>query len=72
MVLWSAAVGGWLLGQGLVDELNRIPFPVIVGDGRRLFPRRGPDFGLQLLASDVFSTGIVALTYRIAGRPEYA
>lgn len=52
--------------------LNLIQYPVVVGDGKRLFPQNGSDFGLQLLDSKVFSTGVVALTYRVAGRPEYA
>jgi dihydrofolate reductase len=72
LVVGSAALARWLLEQELVDELNLIQFPVIVGDGQRLFPQNGLDFGLQLLDSEVFSTGIVALTYRVAGRPEYA
>jgi dihydrofolate reductase len=72
LVVGSAALARWLFEQELVDELNLIQFPVIVGDGQRLFPQSGRDFGLQLLDSEVFSTGVVALTYRIAGRPEYA
>ena len=31
----------WLLDRDLVDELNLRVYPVIVGDGRRLFPEHG-------------------------------
>lgn len=72
LVVGSAALARWLLANELVDEVNLIQFPVIVGEGERLFPQNGPDFGLELLDSRVFGTGIIALTYRVGGRPEYA
>ncbi len=37
-----------------------------------LFPAQGTDFALDLIDSRVFRTGIVALTYRVGGRPAYA
>ena len=55
-----------------MDELNLVQFPVIVGEGKRLFPEAGLDFALDLTDSRVFGTGIIALTYRVGGRPEYA
>jgi len=72
LVVGSTALARWLLENELVDELNLIQFPVIVGEGERLFPQNGLDFGLELQESTVFGTGIVALTYRVGGRPEYA
>lgn len=45
---------------------------MIVGEGQRLFPSEGKDFALDLLDSRVFRTGIIALTYRVGGRPQYA
>lgn len=72
LVVGSAALARWLLEHELVDELNLVQFPVIVGEGERLFPHNGMDFGLELVDSKVFSTGIVALTYRVGGRPQYA
>ena len=72
LVVGSAALARWLLENELVDELNLVQFPVIVGEGERLFPKDGLDFGLDLIDSRVFGTGIVALTYRVGGRPEYA
>ncbi|MFM9921191.1 dihydrofolate reductase family protein [Lacisediminihabitans sp. H27-G8] len=72
LVVGSVTLARWLLEQELVDELNLVQFPVVVGNGERLFPQNGLDFGLQLLDSEVFATGVVGLTYRVAGRPEYA
>lgn len=72
LVVGSAALARWLLENELVDELNLVQFPVIVGDGQRLFPEQGLDFALDLIDSRAFGTGIVGLTYRVGGRPEYA
>jgi len=72
LVVGSAALARWLLENELVDEVNLVQFPVIVGEGERLFPQNGLDFGLHLEDSVVFGTGIVALTYRVGGRPVYA
>jgi dihydrofolate reductase len=72
LVVGSVSLARWLLENELVDELNLIQFPVIIGEGERVFPQHGLDFALQLTDSRVFGTGIVGLTYRVAGRPEYA
>ena len=37
----------WLLERDLVDELNLRLYPVIVGDGLRLFPERGQTHDLS-------------------------
>ena len=72
LVVGSTALARWLLENELVDELNLVQFPVIVGEGERFLPERGLDFALDLIDSRVFGTGIIALTYRVGGRPEYA
>jgi len=72
LVVGSTSLARWLLEHELVDELNLIQFPVIVGEGERFLPARGMDFALDLIDSQVFGTGIVALTYRVGGRPRYA
>lgn len=71
LVVGSASLARWLLENELVDELNLVQFPVIVGEGQRLFPQDGLDFALELTDSQVFSTGVMGLTYRVAGRPSY-
>ncbi len=59
----SATLLAWLLRQGLLDELNLLLFPVIVGRGKRLFSGEGSAAGLRLARSAAFSTGVVHLVY---------
>jgi len=72
LLVGSARVARWLLENDLVDEINLVQFPVIVGEGERLFPESGTDFALELLDTKIFDTGVIGLTYRVGGRPEYA
>jgi dihydrofolate reductase len=72
LLVGSARLARWLLENELVDEINLVQFPVIVGGGERLFPQEGADFGLELLDATVFDSGVIGLTYRVAGRPSYA
>jgi dihydrofolate reductase len=71
LVVGSAGLARWLLENELVDELNLVQFPVIVGEGERFLPIEGKDFALELQDSQVFDRGSVALTSRIGGRPTY-
>jgi dihydrofolate reductase len=68
----SGALTRWLLENELVDEVNLLTCPVVVGQGRRLFPDAGPDLALDLVESRSFPKGITLQVYRPAGRPEYA
>jgi dihydrofolate reductase len=61
----------YLLANDLVDRLNLLTFPVIVGAGRRLFPESGLDTGLALESSRTTGSGITIAVYRPTGRPEY-
>jgi dihydrofolate reductase len=61
----------WLLDRDLVDELNLIVCPVLVGDGLRLFPEKGQTHRLELVESTVTSTGVSLQTYRPAGRATF-
>jgi dihydrofolate reductase len=63
MTSGSTTAVRWLLGEGLVDELNLLLYPVVVGRGKRLFPEQGPDFALTLRKSATFGNGVVQLTY---------
>jgi dihydrofolate reductase len=67
----SGTLVRWLLDNDLVDELNLIVFPVIVGDGTRLFPDKGLDTALQLVESRTTPSGVTIQVYRPTGRPEY-
>jgi dihydrofolate reductase len=68
----SGALTRWLLDNDLVDELNLLTIPVVVGQGTRLFPDAGPDIALELVDSRAFPKGITLQVYRPAGRPQYA
>ncbi len=68
----SGALIRWLLDNDLVDEINLFTYPVVVGQGTRLFPDTGPDTALELLESRVTPGGVIIQVYRPAGRPEYA
>ena len=61
----------WLLDNRLVDEIVLLTYPVIVGQGTRLFPANGPDLGLELVDLQSTPRGLTIHTYRTTGRPEY-
>jgi dihydrofolate reductase len=62
----------WLLDNHLVDEITLLTYPVVVGQGTRLFPDAGPDTALDLVDSRAFASGITAQVYQPSGRPQYA
>jgi dihydrofolate reductase len=62
----------WLIDNELVDEITLLVCPVVVGEGKRLFPDTGPDLALELVDSKSFPRGITTQVYRPNGRPEYA
>jgi dihydrofolate reductase len=64
----SATLVQSLLQDDLLDELGLMIHPVVVGSGKRLFEEGGDPKGLKLVDSKTFSTGVVYLTYRPAGK----
>lgn len=68
----SGTLTRWLLKHDLVDEMNLLIVPVVVGQGMRLFPDSGPDMALDLIESRTFPKGITLQVYRPNGRPQYA
>jgi dihydrofolate reductase len=68
----SGALIRWLLENDLVDEMNLLIVPVVLGQGTRLFPHTGPDLALELVDSRTDSKGVTIQAYRPAGRPQYA
>jgi len=68
----SGALIRWLLDHDLVDEMQLIIVPVVLGQGTRLFPDAGPDIALDLVRSRADSKGVTIQVYRPAGRPQYA
>jgi dihydrofolate reductase len=61
-----------LLDNQLVDEIILLTYPVVVGQGARLFPDTGPDTALELVDSQTTPGGVIIQVYRPAGRPQYA
>jgi dihydrofolate reductase len=68
----SSTLVRWLLEHDLVDELQLLDVPVVLGQGARLFPDAGPDMALDLVDSRVDSKGVTIQVFRPAGRPQYA
>ena len=68
----SGSLVRWLLENHLADEITLLTYPVIVGQGTRLFPDTGPDTALELVESRAFTSGITVQVYRPSGRPQYA
>ncbi len=66
----SGALFRWLLDNGLVDEINLFTFPVIVGQGTRLFPNTGPNIALELVGSQSTASGIMIQVYRTSGHSQ--
>src|SRR3954454_2513899 len=67
----SGALIRSLLDHDLVDEIQPIVVPVVLGQGARLFPDAGPDIALDLIDSRADSKGVTIQVYRPTGRPRY-
>lgn len=52
-----------LLQHGLLDELNLLVHPLVVGSGQRLFDGDTGQLPLRLLSSQTFENGVLYLTY---------
>ena len=62
----------WLFDNQLVDEITLLTYPVVIGQGTRLFPDTGPDTALELVDSRATPKGVTIQVYRPTGRPQYA
>ena len=67
----SLSVVRLLLDNDLVDELTLLTYPVVLGQGKRLFPEAGQDLALELVESQATASGVTIQVYRTAGRPRY-
>jgi dihydrofolate reductase len=67
------SVDGVMQGLGAPDdEITLLAYPVVVGQGTRLFPDTGPDAALDLVDSRSTPSGVSIQVYRPTGRPQYA
>ena len=72
LVPGSGTLVRWLLANALVDQFDLVTYPLVIGQGTRLFPDSDPDTALGLVDSRTTSGGITIQTYRPLGRrPEY-
>ncbi len=64
IVLWgSSTLYPQLLEANLIDRLLLLIFPLALGKGKRLFGSTTHPVAMQLLASEVTSTGVIMATY---------
>jgi len=62
-VMGSATVVSALLGADLVDELNLMIEPVVLGGGKGIFPRDGHMRPFQLTSVQTAATGVQVCRY---------
>ncbi|HKA03583.1 MAG TPA: dihydrofolate reductase family protein [Acidimicrobiales bacterium] len=67
LLVWgSVSLVKALLTEGLVDELNLMIEPILLGGGKRIFPDDGMARPLQLVNAVTTGTGVQVCTYRPA------
>jgi len=66
LLVWgSASLANTLLAEGLVDELNLMIEPILLGGGKRIFPEDGLARPMQLVRCVSAATGVQVCTYRL-------
>jgi dihydrofolate reductase len=63
----SAQLVHSLIEEGLVDELRLMVFPVVLGDGKRVFGETSDRQNLKLTDSKAVGDGVAILVYERAG-----
>jgi dihydrofolate reductase len=66
LVYASYQLGQALLEHDVVDELRLFVFPVVLGDGERLFGETSDRKPLRLIDSRTVGAGLVFVTYEVA------
>jgi dihydrofolate reductase len=66
-VAGSATLVRWLLRENLLDELWLLVFPVVLGEGQRLFPAGSDRSSLRLVEFRTVDTGILSVVYAPSG-----
>ncbi|MFD7439767.1 dihydrofolate reductase family protein [Streptomyces sp. NPDC059909] len=64
LVMGSPTLVRTLLHEGLVDELQLMIMPVILGGGKTIFPGDGALRALELVSTVTSGTGVLVCTYR--------
>jgi dihydrofolate reductase len=63
----SAQLVHWLLDNDLVDQLNLMVFPVVLGTGKRVFGETADKKALSLKDSQIVGDGVAIMVYERAG-----
>jgi dihydrofolate reductase len=68
LIVWgSSTLTPVLLGQGLVDEVVLLVYPVLLGAGKRFFSDNADPRELALVSTKATPTGVLMNTYRHVG-----
>jgi dihydrofolate reductase len=59
-----------LLANDLIDEIRTFTFPIVLGNGKRLFGKGAKPAAFKLADSNVTTTGVVIARYQRAGAVE--
>jgi dihydrofolate reductase len=68
----SARLSQALLAAGLVDEIRLVVSPTVLGQGRRLFPDRGPALGMRVCENSTTPGGLTILVLESTGPAAFA
>jgi dihydrofolate reductase len=66
LMLGSAALVQFLMGSGLIDEYRFLVHPIVMGSGKPFFRGGMVTPKLELLGTETFEKGVVALHYQTA------
>lgn len=64
IVIAGASIGSALARWGLVDEVEQLVHPVVLGSGKPMFSSLLAPIQLKLLRTHTFGSGVVVLTYQ--------
>ncbi|MFB7244419.1 deaminase [Streptomyces populi] len=67
----SAVLAQSLFALGLIDTLHLMTFPVVLGEGRRLFADGAAPTAFRRTGGTVTGSGVAINTYEREGRPAY-
>ncbi|MFE4858647.1 dihydrofolate reductase family protein [Streptomyces sp. NPDC056670] len=67
----SGTLAQFLMAHGLIDEYRLWTYPVVLGEGRRLFADGAAPTSFALTGTRTTSTGVCVNSYRPTGRPQY-